>query len=70
MARSGQFSRGAVSYGTPLSVVHPKNNKMPREFIDALYSKSLDLELEQKAELQDRIDDLYAVLRGERDYLT
>lgn len=68
MARSGEFSRGAVAYGTPLNIVHPRNNKMPREFVNALYDPGLDLTLAQQEELQQRIDDLYQTLRGERDF--
>lgn len=69
MARKGQFSKGYVSYGAPLSFIHPPDNVMPSQFVDDLYDATLGLTQEQREELQDRIDDLYGVLRGERDYL-
>ena len=67
--RSGNFSRGRVSYGLPLSYVHPEDNSQPPQFVSELEDASLGLTLEQKQELQDRIDDLYGTLKGERDYL-
>jgi hypothetical protein len=69
MARRGSFSKGYVEYGAPLSFVHPQDNVMPKPFVDELYDPSLGLTDEQREELQDRIDDLYGTLRGERDYL-
>lgn len=56
-----------VPYGNALSFVHPPDNKMPGPFIDQL--NTMNLTEEQRQELQDRIDDLYRVLRGERDYV-
>lgn len=67
--RSGSFSRSGVSYGLPLSYVHPEDNKQPPQFVSELEDAALGLTLEQKQELQDRIDDLFATLRGERDYV-
>ena len=67
--RSGSFSRGGVAYGLPLSYIHPADNQMPAQFISELEDAALGLTLEQKQELQDRIDDLHGVLRGERDYV-
>lgn len=70
--RSGQFSQGGkiYGYGFPLSFVHPPDNKMPGQFIPEIEDAFLKLTLEQKMDLQNRIDDLYQVLRGERRYLT
>ena len=65
MARRGQFSKAGVAYGIPLSVVHPIDNKMPPQFDPALSDPLLKLTDAQKQDLQDRIDDLTAVLRGE-----
>jgi len=66
--RSGQFSRDVVPYGPSLSVVKPKNND-PGSYIDVeLLSPALALNQGQQNDLQGRIDDLYAMLRGERDW--
>jgi hypothetical protein len=69
MARSGSFSKSTVSYGVPLSFAHPTDNAMPPQFDPALDDPSLKLTDIQKQELQDRIDDLYGVLRGEAKLL-
>lgn len=42
---------------------------MPDQFVTELEDASLGLTLQQKQELQDRIDDLFGTLRGERDYV-
>jgi hypothetical protein len=66
--RSGQFSRDVVPYGGSLSVVKPDNND-PGSYIDVeLLSPSLALNESQQNDLQSRIDDLYNMLRGERDW--
>ena len=66
--RQGSFSKGAVSYGQPLSFIHPIDNLMPPQWDTVLDDATLGLTDAQKQELQDRIDDLYATIRGERDY--
>jgi hypothetical protein len=53
-----------------MSFIHPTDNVMPKQFVDELYDSALGLTLQQQQELQDRIDDLFGVLRGERDYVT
>lgn len=68
--RSGNFSKDSVPYGFPSGVIHPADNKLPEQFVSELNDPALKLTLQQKQELQDRIDDLYTVLRGERDYTT
>jgi hypothetical protein len=71
MARRGSFSgSGLPQYGTPLSVVHPFDNKMPPQFDPALDDPTLKLTDQQKADLQAQIDDLYHTLQGQRDYLS
>lgn len=67
MARRGSFSRGGVLYGVPLSLVHPIDNRYPPQFIDDITGLG-NLTLEQMQDLQDRVDDLYESLKGERDY--
>lgn len=69
MARSGSFSRGTVDYGNPLSFVKPADNNPGSKFDAPLLDPSLGLTDQQKEDLQQQIDDLDAVLRGERDYL-
>jgi ABC-type transporter Mla subunit MlaD len=69
MARKGEFSRGGVQYGAPLSFIHPTDNKMPPQWDPALDSVALGLTEVQKQELQDRIDDLMATLRGQGKFL-
>lgn len=69
MARRGRFSKGFVPYGAPLSYVHPSDNRLPSHLIPELEDAALGLTLDQQLDLQDRIDDLYQTLRGERDYL-
>ena len=69
MARSGQFSKGGVPYGAPLSFIHPTDNQMPPQWDPALDDVNLALTELQKLELQDRIDDLTDTLRGEGRFL-
>jgi hypothetical protein len=69
MARIGSFSRGTVDYGIPLSFVKPPDNNPGSKFSDELNDPSLKLTEKEKEELQQRIDELEAALRGERDYL-
>jgi len=67
--RKGSFSQGAISYGAPLGYIHPPDNTLPPQFDPLLDDAALGLSDAQKADLQDRIDDLFDTLRGERDYL-
>lgn len=69
MARIGQFSRGTVDYGIPLSFVKPPDNNPGSKYSEELLDPSLKLTEKQKDDLQARIDELNQVLRGERDYL-
>lgn len=69
LARIGSFSRGTVEYGLPLSFVKPPDNNPGSKFSPGLNDPSLKLTEQEKEDLQDRIDELSAVLRGERDYL-
>jgi hypothetical protein len=57
-------------YGVPFSVIHPIDNKLPDQFVSDLNDPALNLTEQQKQEIQDRIDDLYMVLKGERDYVS
>lgn len=69
MARMGGFSRGSVGYGLPLSFVKPRdNNYQANRWAPELLDPALNLTDAQRQELQDRIDELYNVYRGERDY--
>lgn len=70
IARRGSFTKAGVDYGIPLSFVHPQDNKMPGPFIPELQNAALSLTLTQQQDLQDRIDDLYQTLKGERNYLS
>lgn len=67
MARIGQFSRSATSYGMPVGIIKPPDNVIP-QYASELLDPSLRLTDEERQELQDRIDELEAMLRGERDY--
>lgn len=65
----GQFSGGNKLYGAPLSIVHPPDNNVDAaRYAPELLDPSLKLKEKQREELQDRIDELYGVMRGERDY--
>lgn len=65
--RQGTFSRTAITYGASLSVVKPPNNDPGSYIQPELLDPSLALTTAQQYDLQGRIDDLYAILRGERD---
>lgn len=70
MARSGQFSGGGQLFGQPLTVVHPPDNNVDAaRYAPELLDPSLKLTESQRERLQERINELYGVLRGERDYL-
>lgn len=66
--RTGQFSRQMVNYGQALSVVKPPKNDPGSYISPALLDPALNLTLNQKYDLQSRIDSLYASLRGEREW--
>ncbi len=69
MARSGSFSGGGQLYGQPMAVIHPPDNNVDASrYAPELLDPSMQLTEEQKEELQERIDELYGVMRGERDY--
>jgi len=68
--RQGTFSRNDIIYGPSLSVVKPPKNDPGSYIVPELLDPSLALTQAQQYDLQGRIDDLYAILRGERDFLT
>lgn len=63
--RMGQFAAQDFQFGIPVAVAKPKDNKMPI-WDSALLA--LNLNNQDLADLQSRVQDLYATLRGERDY--
>ena len=70
MARMGSFTGGGQLYGQPLSIVHPPDNNVDAaRYSAALLDPSLKLTESQREDLQERVNELYGVLRGERDYL-
>ena len=64
--RIGSFSRQTMTYGPSLSVVKPSNNDPGSAIVPELLDPALALTDQQQQDLQARIDDLYAALRGER----
>lgn len=66
MARSGSFTGSTFSYGEPLSVVAPPDNKFPSFDQEILAEKGLTEQ--QQYDLQAQIDDLTATLKLARDY--
>jgi hypothetical protein len=66
--RQGQFSRSAVQYGQSLSLAKPPDNDPGSYIVGELKDPALALTLAQQYELQARIDDLYAIMKGEREY--
>lgn len=66
MARSGSFAGSTFSYGEPLSVVHPPDNKFPSFDPEILAEKGLSEQ--QRLDLQQQLDELSAVLTLARDY--
>jgi hypothetical protein len=70
MARAGSFAGAPASYNEKLSIVHPPDNNVDAaRYAPELLDPSLKLSEEQREELQEQIDELFSVLRGERDYL-
>lgn len=63
--RMGTFSNPDFIFGTPVAVAKPKDNKMPL-WDSALLA--LNLNNEDLADLQARVNDVYLTLRGERDF--
>lgn len=69
MARMGSFSGGGTFYGAAMDVIHPPDNNVDAaRYAPQLLSKGLGLTERQREELQDQVQELYGVLRGERDY--
>lgn len=66
--RSGFFSRSQVLYGPSMSVVKPPDNDPGSYLSPELLDPLLALTEAQMYDLQSRIDDLYAMLRGERQF--
>lgn len=68
MARIGAFSGPSEVYGDPLTVVHPPDNNVDAaRFHQALLDPSLQLTEAQKADLQQQILELSALMRLGRD---
>lgn len=63
--RMGTFASPDFQFGIPVAVAKPRDNKMPI-WDSALLA--LNLNNQDLADLQSRIADLYATLRGSRDY--
>ena len=63
--RMGSFASPDFQFGIPVAVAKPRDNKMPI-WDSALLA--LNLNNQDLADLQSRVQDLYATLRGERDY--
>jgi hypothetical protein len=61
----GTFASPDFQFGIPVAVAKPRDNKMPI-WDSALLA--LNLNNQDLADLQSRIADLYATLRGSRDY--
>lgn len=66
--RQGNFSRGEVLYGHALSIAKPPNNDPGSYIAPELLDPSLALTQAQQYDLQARIDDLYMIMKGEREY--
>lgn len=68
--RMGSFSRVSHEYGASLSVVKPPDNNPGSIIPPELMDPALKLTEEEQRELAQRIADLYAIYRGEREYYT
>lgn len=66
--RIGSFSRTTHVYGQSLSVVHPPDNDPGSVIPPELLDPSLRLSEKEQHELAQRIADLYAIYRGEREF--
>lgn len=63
--RMGTFASPDFQFGIPVAVAKPRNNRMPLWDSSLL---ALNLNNEDLADLQARVNDVYATLRGERDF--
>ena len=70
MARMGTFAGATETYGDPVAFVHPVDNDFNKaRFSDPVLDPRLKLTDKQMRELQQKIDDLYAVLKlGQEEY--
>lgn len=68
--RRGQFVRAAIQYGQAISIVKPPDNDPGSYIAPELSDTALALTLAQQNDLQARINDLYAIMREEREYFT
>ena len=68
--RIGRFSRTGLDYGAATDVVKPANNDYGSIMPDALNDPTLKLTEAQKQELVQRINDLFNVYRGAREWYT
>ena len=66
--RRGNFSRDVVQYGASLSVAKPPGNDPGSYILPELQDPTLALTEAQQYDLQQRIRDLYAIMRGEREF--
>jgi len=66
--RTGSFSRVTVDYGASLSIVKPARNDWGNYIIPELTDPTLGLTQQEQYDIQQRIDDLYAIMRGENTY--
>ncbi len=64
MARIGSFSGPPQSFGIPLAVVHPRDNKFPM-FDPEI--EALDISIVEKAKLQAEVENLAGALIVGRD---
>lgn len=68
MVRSGSFSRDEQMYGMALGAVKPPDNNPGSIIPPELQDPALKLTEEQKLDLAQRIQDLYDMYRGQRDF--
>lgn len=66
--RIGQFSRTTLDYGASLSIAKPADNDYGSTIPAALKDPSLQLTDAQVQDLNQRIQDLFNVYRGERQW--
>ena len=60
----GQFLGPTEIYSTPVNLVHPPDNDVAKSrYHPSLLDPRYELTEEQQRELQDQIDELFAVLR-------
>jgi hypothetical protein len=68
--RIGQFSRTSLDYGAVTDVAKPADNDYGSVIPNALQDPSLALTDAQKQDLTQRIQDLFNVYRGAREWYT